>query len=71
MQANCPIKTKALFKKNLNNSTECHWESSKLFMLPVDLSMPRYTPISSALASPATHSSAFPTQDGDSAKSSN
>lgn len=53
------------------DSSEYQWESSKLFMLPVDLGTPRYTPISPAPGSPATHLSAIPTQDGDSAKSSN
>lgn len=33
-------------KKNAMDSSECQWDSSELFMLPVDLGMPRYTPIS-------------------------
>lgn len=53
------------------DSSECQWESSELFMLPVDLGTPRYTPISPAAASAATHLSDIPTQDGDTAKSSN
>lgn len=67
-------KERILFKKKKKtamDSSECQWESSELFMLPVDLGTPRYTPISPAPASPATHLSAIPTQDGDSAKSSN
>lgn len=53
------------------DSSECQWESSALFMLPVDLGTPHYTPISPAPASAATHLSDIPTQDGDTAKSSN
>lgn len=30
----------------LKDSTECQWESGEPFMPPVDLGMPRYTPIS-------------------------
>ena len=46
------------------DSSECQWESSKPFILPVDLGMPRYTPISPVPALPATHLSAIPVQDG-------
>lgn len=66
-----PKKESSFKKKTAMDSSECQWESSKLFMLPVDLGTPRYTPISLAPASPATHLSAIPTQDGDSAKRSN
>lgn len=52
------------------DSSECQWESSKLFILPVDLGMPRYTPISLVPALPATHLSAIPAQDGENGKSS-
>lgn len=53
------------------DSSECQWESRELFMLPVDLGTPRYTPIRPAPASAATLLSDIPTQDGDTAKSSN
>lgn len=43
-----PKKESCSKKRDAMDSSECQWESSELFMLPVDLGTPRYTPISPA-----------------------